>query len=62
MQIGYDRPPIYRDFRAGDVRHSWADIAKAKGNLGYSPSHHVKEGIQIAMPWYVELFRAKSVQ
>lgn len=60
MQIHYDRAPIYRDFRAGDVRHSWADISKAKGNLGYAPLHHVKDGIQIAMPWYAEFFREKS--
>ena len=62
MQISYEKPPIYKDFRAGDVRHSWADIGKAKTNLGYAPAHHVKEGIQIAMPWYVDLFRAKSVR
>ncbi len=60
MQINYDRAPIYKDFRAGDVRHSWADISKAKGNLGYAPAHRVKDGIEIAMPWYADFFRAKS--
>ena len=60
IQIHYDKAPIYRDFRVGDVRHSWADISKAKGNLGYAPLHHVKDGIQIAMPWYADFFRAKS--
>ena len=62
MQITYNRPAIYKDFRAGDVRHSWADISKARNNLGYVPKHRVKEGIQIAMPWYVDFFRAKGVR
>ncbi|GHF99203.1 NAD-dependent epimerase/dehydratase family protein [Thalassotalea marina] len=43
----------YRDFRAGDVRHSQADISKAKNNLGYQPSHKIQQGILEAMPWYL---------
>lgn len=46
--------PIYRDFRAGDVRHSQADISKAINNLGYQPSHRILDGIAKAMPWYIE--------
>lgn len=45
---------IYRDFRAGDVRHSLADISKAENLLGYSPTHHIGEGIDVALDWYVE--------
>ena len=45
--------PIYRDFRAGDVRHSLADIAKARRLLGYEPSHRIREGLVEAMDWYV---------
>lgn len=44
----------YRDFRAGDVRHSQADVSKAIKNLGYSPSHRIQEGILEAMPWYLK--------
>lgn len=44
--------PIYRDFRVGDVRHSQADIGKAKIKLGYMPEFHIIEGISKAMPWY----------
>jgi UDP-N-acetylglucosamine 4-epimerase len=44
---------IYRDFRAGDVRHSQADISKATNLLGYLPSHQINQGIQQAMPWYL---------
>jgi len=45
--------PVYRDFRAGDVRHSQADISKAARLLGYTPSHGVVQGLQEAMSWYV---------
>lgn len=45
--------PTYRSFRAGDVRHSLADINKAIKLLGYSPSHRVDKGLAIAMQWYL---------
>ncbi|WP_150299125.1 NAD-dependent epimerase/dehydratase family protein [Pseudomonas profundi] len=44
---------LYRDFRAGDVRHSQADISKAGNLLGYQPGFQITEGIEIAMPWYI---------
>ncbi|WP_242470267.1 NAD-dependent epimerase/dehydratase family protein [Allochromatium vinosum] len=46
--------PSYRDFRVGDVRHSLADIGKARRLLGYAPSHRVQDGLVEAMDWYVE--------
>lgn len=46
--------PTYRDFRAGDVRHSLASIEKAQTLLGYVPQWRVKEGLKRAMGWYVE--------
>jgi len=48
-----DFRPVYRDFRAGDVRHSLADISKAQGLLGYTPTHSINEGLREAMDWYV---------
>jgi len=45
--------PVHRDFRAGDVRHSLADISKAATMLGYQPTHRIGEGLQAAMEWYV---------
>jgi UDP-N-acetylglucosamine 4-epimerase len=45
----------YRDFRAGDVRHSLADIRKACSLLGYIPSQKIRAGIREAMPWYIRL-------
>ena len=50
--VQYDKSPVYRDFRAGDVRHSQADIGKAQGLLGYNPTHTIQQGIAEAMPWY----------
>ncbi|MCR9628117.1 NAD-dependent epimerase/dehydratase family protein [Vibrio antiquarius] len=47
-------PPIYRDFRTGDVRHSQADIEKARRNLGYSPEFNFKQGIEQAVLWYMK--------
>ena len=37
-----DFKPSYRDFRAGDVRHSLADISKARDLLGYAPTHRIQ--------------------
>ena len=48
------KEPTYRDFRAGDVRHSLADISKAQQLLGYQPSHVISDGLDEAMDWYVE--------
>ncbi|TFW22765.1 Vi polysaccharide biosynthesis UDP-N-acetylglucosaminuronic acid C-4 epimerase TviC [Massilia arenosa] len=45
--------PVYADFRAGDIRHSQADIGKAETLLGYAPTHRIAEGLKEAMDWYV---------
>lgn len=50
----YEKSPVYRDFRAGDVRHSQADISKAADKLGYAPEFRIMEGITEAMPWYIQ--------
>ena len=49
-----DFKPVYRDFRAGDVRHSLADISKAQKLLDYAPTHRIGQGLQVAMKWYVQ--------
>lgn len=48
-----DAAPVHRDFRAGDVRHSLADIGKAAALLGYQPTHRIADGLKEAMEWYV---------
>ena len=45
--------PVYRDFRAGDVLHSQADISKAQRLLGYAPAHNIDQGLDAAMSWYI---------
>ncbi len=52
---------VHQDFRPGDVRHSQADISKACDLLGYKPSHVVAEGLEIAMPWYIDFFRRANL-
>jgi UDP-N-acetylglucosamine 4-epimerase len=49
------------EFRAGDVRHSLADIGRARERLGYAPSHDVSRGLAQAMDWYVARFVAETV-
>ncbi len=44
----------HRDFRAGDVRHSLADISRAKNLLGYDPQFDVRAGLRQAGDWYAE--------
>jgi len=48
-----DFKPSYRDFRVGDVRHSLADVSKARRLLGYGPSHRFRDGLAETMGWYV---------
>lgn len=50
--------PTYVGFRAGDVRHSQADISKAQTLLGYAPTHRIAGGLQQAMDWYVHSLTA----
>ena len=45
---------VCRAFRPGDVRHSLADIEKAKAVLGYRPTHRIGEGLSEMMPWYIK--------
>ena len=56
----YDRKPVYRDFRAGDVRHSLADIDRAGSRLGYAPTHTLSTGLREAMPWYLNSISGQS--
>lgn len=55
--INYNKSAVYREFRAGDVRHSQADIGKAKRLLGYSPQYSFARGAAEVMPWYINFFK-----
>ncbi|OTG71218.1 LPS biosynthesis protein WbpP [Acinetobacter sp. ANC 4218] len=52
--VNYTKDAVYRDFRAGDVRHSQASIAKIEQALRYAPEFRIDAGIQLAMRWYVK--------
>ncbi|OMG62502.1 LPS biosynthesis protein WbpP [Stutzerimonas balearica] len=50
--FNYERAPTYQEFRAGDVRHSQADISKIMNNLYYSPRYGFMDGIEETVSWY----------
>jgi UDP-N-acetylglucosamine 4-epimerase len=52
--------PSFRDFRTGDVRHSLADISKARRLLGYEPGQRLQEGLVQSMDWYIANLKLKS--
>jgi len=52
-KVTVNSTPEYQGFRAGDVRHSQADIGKARRLLGYAPRYRIQPGISEAMPWYI---------
>lgn len=58
--IGYGRAPSYAAFRAGDVRHSLADIGAAERLIGYRPTHRISEGLSEALPWYIESAKVRG--
>jgi UDP-N-acetylglucosamine/UDP-N-acetyl-alpha-D-glucosaminouronate 4-epimerase len=51
---GKDIQPIYGDNRAGDIKHSQADITRAKELLGYEPKASFEEGLRHTIEWYRE--------
>ena len=52
--LGIDKEPNFGPDRAGDIKHSNADISKAKELLGYDPDWSFDHGIKTAIEWYKE--------
>lgn len=52
--LGVNVPPVFGPDRAGDIKHSNADISKARKNLGYDPDWSFDRGIKAAIEWYKE--------
>jgi len=52
--IGSNLPAHYEETRAGDVRHSLADISRAQALIGYSPLVGLAEGLKRTVAWYRE--------
>lgn len=50
--VGSDVTATYEDARAGDVRDSQADIARAQALFGYAPSVSLEEGLRRTVEWY----------
>ena len=51
--LGFTGKPIYGPPRAGDIRHSLADISRAGKELGYQPKAHFHDGLQKTVAWYL---------
>jgi nucleoside-diphosphate-sugar epimerase len=53
-QVGTSILPVYEDPRPGDIRHSFADISKARRVFGYEPKIGFKQGLKRTVAWYKE--------
>lgn len=54
--LGSDFEPTYREERAGDIRHSLADISLAKEMLDYQPTRRFEEGLQETIEYFKQLY------
>jgi UDP-N-acetylglucosamine 4-epimerase len=54
--LGVDTEAVYRPFRPGDVRHSLADVGRARELLGYEPTHSLTSGLRESLSWYISRF------
>ena len=52
--LGVNIEPNFGPDRKGDIKHSNADISKAKKLLGYAPDYSFEDGISLAIDWYKE--------
>lgn len=52
--LGVDVEPNFGPDRKGDIKHSNADISKARKLLGYDPDYSFQDGIKLAIAWYKE--------
>lgn len=52
--MGKSIEPFYAPDRAGDIKHSWADISKARNCLNYFPAYTFRRGIVETIDWYMK--------
>ncbi len=52
-RLGFKEKPVYGAERAGDIKHSLADITRATNELGYEPKFHFHDGLRKTVDWYV---------
>jgi UDP-glucose 4-epimerase len=60
-ELGFKGKPIYGPPRAGDIKHSLADIERATKELGYQPKAQFHEGLRKTVAWYVAEREKKAV-
>ncbi len=58
--LGFSGKPIYGFPRAGDIRHSLADIGRATKELGYQPTARFHDGLQKTVAWYLDDTKKKE--
>jgi len=56
QQLGSDWEPTYREARAGDIRHSLADISLAKDLLGYQPTKKFEQGLEETIEYFRNIY------
>ncbi len=61
VEIFQKKDAVYREFRAGDIRHSNANISKAQALIGYVPTHDIYQGMNKAIEWYIENISSNSI-
>jgi len=62
LKLFFNKPdiePIYRDFRAGDTRHTLADLTNIEKKLGYYAKYDIHKGLGKAIEWYRNKIRTK---
>jgi nucleoside-diphosphate-sugar epimerase len=59
--LGFKAKPIYGPTRAGDIKHSLADITRATEELGYQPKFGFHDGLRKTVEWYVSENEKKAV-
>jgi UDP-glucose 4-epimerase len=58
--LGTNIPPVHDEPRAGDVRHSLADISQARADLGYAPQFDVDEGLRRCLQFFTSNGKKKK--
>jgi UDP-glucose 4-epimerase len=58
--VGYSKSPEYAEARAGDVKHSLADISLARESLGYEATVGFEAGLRRTVDWYRESLAATT--
>ena len=58
--LGTKIRPLYQPERPGDVKHSSADVAKARELLGFEPTVDLRTGLELTVKWYRETGRQRG--